>query len=312
MKKVQIAKQILRLLIGCMFVAAAVMKLLTLDEFEIYIYSFKLFSYTFSTLAARVVVAAELVLGAFFIAKIFYRQVWLLIQAMLVGFSFLLIFVLLYRNDANCHCFGDIVQLNPVGSLVKNLLTIGMLFLIRKEEDFQFKGKRWFVWAVIVAGFVVPFVFFTPDAVYNKIKNPNDKINVAAYNQALTDSSFIALPLEHGRFMVGFFASGCKYCKQSLLKVNMIMERHHIPNTNFKYYIWGSDEDIKFFKEETSTQDIQHCVISPIIAINITSGAFPVYALVENGKIVTSFDYRGIDETVLKEFFSNSKIDNLK
>lgn len=309
MKPAQIGKLILRLLIGCMFITAAVMKLFSLDEFEVYIYSFHLFNFVLSTLAARVVIAAELILGALLIAKIFYKQVWWLIQLMLVGFSFFLIYVALFRNDTNCHCFGDIVELNPLTSLIKNVVTIGLLFFIRKEDDYQFKGKKWCAIAIFVVGIVVPFVFFTPDSVYNKIKNPNDKLNVEAYDNALADSAFCDLQLSEGRYLVGFFASGCQYCKKSLHKANMMMERHHIPHANLKYYIWGSEEGVAKFKEETSTQDVQHCVISPITAINITFGSFPVYALVEDGRVVLSFDYRGIDESVLTDFF---KIENNK
>lgn len=307
MKPVQVAKLILRLLIGGMFIAAAVMKLISLDEFEVYIYSFNLFGFVLSTLVARAVIAAELILGAGLIAKICYKQVWWLIQLMLVGFSLLLVYVMLFRHDTNCHCFGDLVELDPAASLIKNIVTFGLMFFIRKEEDYQFKGKKWCVVAIVVVGVVVPFVLFTPDTVYNKFVNSNDKLNVEAYNQALTDSTFCDLQLTEGRYLVGFFASGCQYCRQSLHKVNTIMQNHAISHDNLKYYIWGSEEGIVKFKEETATQDVMHCLISPITAINITFGSFPVYALVENGRVVKSFDYRGIDERDIVAFLKENK-----
>ena len=223
-------------------------------------------------------------------------------QLMLVGFTGLLIYVALFRHDANCHCFGNVIELNPVSSIIKNVILFGALWLVRKEEDYQFKGKYWCFTGIVVVAIVVPFVLFMPDTFYNKIKNPYDQINVGYFNEVKNDSLFKTMPLEDGRYLVGVFASGCQYCKMSLQKVNMMMELNEIPLQQFKYYIWGTDESIKKFKEETATLDIQHCAISPLVAIELSSGIFPVYALVENGKIVKSFDYRGINEKEIVEF----------
>ena len=138
----KIAKGILRVLIGAMFVTTAVLKLLSLDEFELYIYSFGIFSYVAVTVLARLLIAFELLMGLFLLLKQCYKQVWWLMFLSLIGFTSFLIYAALFRNDANCHCFGDFIELNPLHSLVKNGITMALLLCIRKESDYRFRFRK--------------------------------------------------------------------------------------------------------------------------------------------------------------------------
>ena len=81
---------------------------------------------------------AELLLGICLMSKMLYKYAWWLTQLMLLGFTFLLIYIAIFRNDTNCHCLGDFVELNPVASIIKNLVTMALLFLVKNEEDYQF------------------------------------------------------------------------------------------------------------------------------------------------------------------------------
>ena len=60
----KVIKFILRILIGGFFITTAILKLLSLDSFEIYIYSFNIFSFNLCAIIARLVIAAELLVGA--------------------------------------------------------------------------------------------------------------------------------------------------------------------------------------------------------------------------------------------------------
>ena len=137
-KLINILKIIVRVGIGLFFIVSAILKLLSIENFEIYIYSFNLLSFPLSGLAARCVIACELLAGVLLIIKVKYKWAWWLTLLMLVGFSFLLVYVILFRDDSNCHCMGDLVQMRPSLSLVKNLVTIALLLFVRKEEDYQF------------------------------------------------------------------------------------------------------------------------------------------------------------------------------
>lgn len=299
-----VVKFILRILIGAFFITTAILKLLSLDSFEIYIYSFNIFSFNLCAIIARLVIAAELLVGAFLIAKILYKPTWWLTLLMLVGFTFFLVYVAIFRQDSNCHCMGDLVELNPAYSIIKNLITIVLLFFIRKEEDYQFKGKKavGIVLAVLALG--VPFILFPTDATYNLFKKSDNNVNEKSFEQFMQDSVAQSLNIQEGNYVLGYLASGCKYCKLSAKKINTMVENNQLDTNKVVFIIWGGDESIQKFKEETDATHFRYAKISPIEAIQLVSGQFPTYVLVKDGKPVEAMDIRGLNDNKIRSFLT--------
>ena len=297
-----VVKFILRILIGAFFITTAILKLLSLDSFEIYIYSFNIFSFNLCAIIARLVIAAELLVGAFLIAKILYKPTWWLTLLMLVGFTFFLVYVAIFRQDSNCHCMGDLVELNPAYSIIKNLITIVLLFFIRKEEDYQFKGKKavGIVLAVLALG--VPFILFPTDATYNLFKKSDNNVNEKSFEQFIQDSVAQSRNIQVGNYGLGYSGSGCKYCKLSAKKINTMVENNQLDTNKVVFIIWGGDESIQKFKEETDATHFRYAKISPIEAIQLVSGQFPTYVLVKDGKPVEAMDIRGLNDNKIRSF----------
>ena len=297
-----VVKFILRILIGAFFITTAILKLLSLDSFEIYIYSFNIFSFNLCAIIARLVIAAELLVGAFLIAKILYKPTWWLTLLMLVGFTFFLVYVAIFRQDSNCHCMGDLVELNPAYSIIKNLITIVLLFFIRKEEDYQFKGKKVLGIVLAVLALGVPFILFPTDATYNLFKKSDNNVNEKSFEQFMQDSVAQSLNIQEGNYVLGYLASGCKYCKLSAKKINTMVENNQLDTNKVVFIIWGGDESIQKFKEETDATHFRYAKISPIEAIQLVSGQFPTYVLVKDGKPVEDMDIRGLNDNKIRSF----------
>ena len=126
-----IVKNILRIGIGSVFIIAAILKLISIDEFEIYIYSFNIFNFFFITILSRLLIVGEFVLGVFMFFKIQYQFTWKTILTIQILFTLFLVYVVTFRDDSNCHCFGDLVELSPTQSILKNILIIGALFFLK-------------------------------------------------------------------------------------------------------------------------------------------------------------------------------------
>ena len=45
----------------------------------------------------------------------------------LILFTLFLIYTAIFRNDTNCHCFGELVELSPVESIIKNVIAMILL-----------------------------------------------------------------------------------------------------------------------------------------------------------------------------------------
>lgn len=300
-KTINILKLILRVALGGMFITTAILKLLSLDEFELYIYSFNIVNYLLSTFLARAIIAFEFVLGFFLIIKYYYKYTWWATMLTMIGFTLFLVYVALFRNDSNCHCFGDFVELNPVSSIFKNLITIILLLLIRKEKDYTFKYRHLAAILYLVATFVVCFVVFPMDAIYNRIKSPIKEVSVEVFERIQTDSTFTA-NLDNGKYIVPVFVPTCKFCKISMRKLNSIVESRDIDKNKINIFMIGDDQYIEKFVGETEIEGYTFSLINIKDIMELVNGTFPTFLLVDHGKITKAVDLRGITEKEVLEF----------
>ena len=213
MKALDISRAVVRILLGAMFILSAVLKLITIDTFEAYVYSFHILSFTLAEIAARCLIALEFVTGCFLVAKAQYRWAWWIATLMTAGFTLFLVYVVLFRNDPNCHCFGDLIPVEPLHSIFKNIAILALLvfaykqsenrlfFSSRKneetgkkfnvcEKDYSKKFKIWLLGISSGVAFVVLFILFPPNAVYSWVYSDNDLVATNIFDRAYADSSF--------------------------------------------------------------------------------------------------------------------------
>ena len=67
---------VLKIVLGLVFIVSAILKIVDMDQFEIYVYSYHFFSLNFSFLVARAAIIAELVLGIGLISNRFHKLIW--------------------------------------------------------------------------------------------------------------------------------------------------------------------------------------------------------------------------------------------
>lgn len=323
-KFIGISKIAVRMLLGTMFVFAAVMKLLSIDYFEIYIYSFNIFSFAFTTVVSRLVIACEIILGFCLIFKAFYKQVWTLSMLMMVGFTLFLAYVIIFRNDENCHCFGELIQLNPSESIFKNIASIFLLLFVRNEQDYKYKSalRKWLVAIVVGISIILPFVVFPMDTLYNKIFSKDNNINTIAFDKSLNDSvnitrldvifddnamvihrdSLAKFDIQDEKYIINYISATCNFCRMGTEKLMMMLDRNEIDRNRVKFMIWGYDEDILAFMQETKTMDCEYWFIHPLTSLDITFGKFPVYVWTSDGNIINTGDLRDLNESRIIEF----------
>lgn len=299
-----VIKFIVRILLGAFFITTGILKLLSIDSFELYIYSFHLFNFNLCAVIARLIIAGEMLLGAFLIAKILYKQTWWLTMLMMIGFTLFLIYVALFRNDANCHCMGDLVELNPAYSIIKNLVTIVLLLIIRKEEDYQFRGKVAVGVIAAVLALGAPFILFPTDSVYNLVLKSDSGVNEKQFGTFINDSTAQTLQIDKGNYILGFLASDCKYCKLSAKKINTMVEKNHLDTNKVVFMIWGNDSSVAKFKEETEATHFRYAKINPVEAIQLVNGQFPTYVFVKDGKPLEAVNIRGLNDKKIHDFLS--------
>lgn len=292
-------------MIGCLFIAAAFLKLFSIDEFEIYIYSFDIFDFLTTTFIARLLIAGELILGIFLIFRIYYEFTLRITFLTLILFTLFLTYVAIFRNDDNCHCFGELIELSPIESIIKNVIV--MIFLLSQRIKESTNRRVCGSLLIVTSTLLIVFIISPPDAIYNKIYSSekeissrelynafDDIVKINFENDTITLDSTAIFNINDGRQMIAMVSAGCKYCKLGVKKLSMMMDNEESDIDDVDIFIWGSPEGIVDFREETLTEDYQYWHIMPNKAIDITYGRFPIFILMEGNEIVKVGDFRSL------------------
>ena len=300
--------------IGSVFIIAAILKLISIDEFEIYIYSFNILSFLLTTFVSRIIIVAEFALGLLMILNInskFVRRMTLIALAL---FTLLLIYAAIFRQDSNCHCFGELIQLNPIQSIIKNLILIVFLIIGQQSTDNSQQSMvrvrvsvRVKLLLVLLSCGLLVFIVSPPDSIYKMIYSTEKEVSSIDLYASLDEvvkidfkedeialDSISAFDMNEEMQLIAIVSSGCKYCRLGLKKLSLIMKNEGISPDNVDVFIWGSPESIIDFRAETMTEDLDYWHIMPNKAIKITYGRFPIFIWIKEKEIVKIGDFRDI------------------
>ena len=295
----------LKMLLGAMFCLAAVLKILSIDKFEIYIFSFGIFSLNLSFIIARLCIAWELILGIALIVNVYNKLFTRLTLLTLAGFTIFLIYAIIIGRSDNCHCFGDFVEFNPWQSLAKNVVLMALVVLVSKVKSYRFKPHWVFVLLAMLIPSVAVFCVSPPDNFLFGEGGENGIVSQKLFDKYIVDNEdFAETGVLNGKKIVCYFSVSCKYCQLTAQKISTMSERLAIPDTNIFYIFRGkyrSTQADKFFAK-TGTQAFAYTFIGSDTLNPMTHGVVPVITFMENGQIQKTFDYRNITESAVLEF----------
>ena len=266
---------IIRLLLGVIFVASAAAKLWSIDRFELYIFSYGFVSLNLSFLVARICIGVELALGVLLLTGWLRRLTLTLVALILLAFSIFLGFAALVGRTDSCQCFGQLADMPPAVSLLKNALLL-VLTLLCTRLSASAEGRRWHRWAAAViaaAALAVPFAVSVPD---NWMFGATGEIYDEKALAEVLDEKLDSLEPRNSNKIIAFVTPGCPYCHMTRQKLDYIAARHHLPTESI-IYIEPGDIGSRLFLETTR-------------------GASPLVLLIEEGTVSATFHYRNINE----------------
>lgn len=283
---------ILRFPIAAVFIFSAVSKLMpsAIDEFELYIFSFGFFPLNVCFILARLCIGMELVLALFILFGWFPRTMRLVTSGVLLLFTIFLAYAALIGRDDSCQCFGEMVELNPLQSLLKNaVLLLHVLLYYRFLPPKPRMRSRWIAFPFLLAAglMVLPFVVSVPD---NWYFGPGHQ----PYNEEALTEWYSNQTINHSsnHTIVAFVTPKCHYCQLARKKLDAIVSRHNI------------DADALFYVEPQQKKNTPGAMTIPTKQfVEITHGSRPMVFLLDGSKVVTTYHLRNIDEDQIANFF---------
>ena len=294
---------------------SAISKLSSMESFELYIFSLGYSSFDLSTLAGRLVIAAEFLLGAALSTGILFRPAKWLTVLFLSFFSCFLMWRAAVGDMDSCHCMGDIVDMNPYQSLIKNVLLAALLAYSWKLPPAEIKGKDIFrkgipaVCSMAVLSAV--FIISPPDMFFRRGRISDD------LSQEKFSPTADSLGLSDGKRIVCFYSAGCEHCRHCASKMAGIIRRHDIPVDSvsvifMQTHVNQDSVSIEFFNTHGEGLILPHAHLHPYSFIPMTNGAMPLVVLLEDGKKAVEYDYLSIDESQIAGFYSTRTSDSME
>lgn len=289
-------------MLGLVFIVSAVLKLIGMDSFEIYIYSYHFFSLNASFIVARLAIILELFLGIGLVSHALHKLYWWGSMAMLGGYTLLLIYALTLGRTDSCHCFGDFLQLDPKQSLIKNGILMLLFLLIYRMESWKTPFRWLILFLTVMISTIAVFLISPPDNLTSN-SDPEQNLQIELFNEMLDDAPLDSLSLREGKQVICFFSTSCDYCQMAARKLSLMQQFYGFPKESITYLFMGNEESIaKFYEESGSAQyyDVLYPDVSRMLkAIN---GNFPVVVLLEDGEIVHEYGFRNMNEAEIKAY----------
>lgn len=302
-KTKSIAVNVLQVVLGLVFVFSAITKVVGMDSFEIYIYSYHFFSLNVAFLVARLAIIVEFVLGIGLVSRCFQKLMWWGSVAMLGGYSLLLIYAFLLGRNDSCHCFGDILRLNPWQSLLKNLVLLALFALVYKNESRRF-GRDGLAFAgaavlVVVAVFVV-----SPPDNYTSAYDPEHNLRQELFLDAMNDAPLDTLGLMQGKQVVALFSTGCEFCQMSAQKLSLMQQFYGFPVEDVTFVFIGTEEGVGNFYEKSELVRYRSVLYEDVPRfLRFCNGAVPTIVFMNDGEVVHEYGFRNMKEAEVSAFF---------
>ncbi len=285
---------------------SAIAKLSSMEGFELYIFSFGFAGFDLCSFAARLIVIVEFLLGIGLVFNMFYSQVKWLTALSLGGFSLFLIWRAILGDTDSCHCMGDLVDMNPLQSLAKNIVLGILLAAAWTSTGKPRKSQGPVSLLAAVAVSVTVFAVNPPDMFYRLGPSPDSSDLVPEKFRPVADS----LGISDGRRIICFYSGTCEHCANCASKMAGIIRRHSIPADSvhvlfMQTHVNQDSVVTAFYHEHGEDLALPYSYLHPYSFIPLTNGSMPLVTLFEDGTLLKEYDYFSIDENELASFFRN-------
>ena len=282
---------------------SSIAKLSSLESFELYIFSFGFATFDICSLVARAVVIMEFLLGSVLVFNLLHRFTKWITAAFLAIFSIFRLWRMMAGDTESCHCMGDIVDMNPTQSLIKNAFLAIMLAFSWNTDSRVFNRQNLIAFLIAAVTAVTVFLICPPDFYYRNTSESND-LSQEAF-RPVADS----LDLSKGRRIICFYSATCEHCRHCASKMAGIIRRHDIPLDSvsvlfMQTHVAQDSVVTAFYSEHGDGLVLPYHDLHPFDFIPLTNGSMPLVTLFKDGNLVKEYDYLSLDEKELASFFN--------
>lgn len=297
---------VLSISLGFLFLFSAWSKLPTLEQFGWTVVENTFLNWTMAEWFTRLLIGLEFFLGILFINGFRIRRI-----AIPVAFITLLVFtaylfVILYTkgNNNNCGCFGEVVQMSPKESILKNVIMMAVLSVLYFiQYEWKIKRGNWIVVGLFLTVMSLLLCRYPPDSIYLFPKHEN--LNIPIPLSHLYQSPNNKAPheeLRKGKHVIAFMSLTCPHCRKAAKKMRIMkMKETSLP---FYLVLNGDSSRIAEFFNDTKANNIPYTHFNGVEQFIAMAGkdGLPAIKWVEDTTVYKESNYITLDEAEVIEW----------
>ncbi|MDP4964559.1 MAG: hypothetical protein NWQ55_05770 [Salibacteraceae bacterium] len=268
----------LRLFYGLLFVASAIAKLFPVESFELILIKQVGISWHWVAYFSRGLIFLEFALGLAIITGFQLRKSILASLGLLGAFSvYLMIQITSGAGDENCGCFGELIPLDAIQSLIKNaffaVFAVLLLFISNRKSE----HKTAVAFPMLAYGALIYLLFQSPFP-----KTLGEEIG----NNSITPFEELAttnkIDLGQKQLFLVMFAE-CKHCEQlasTISAMNFDAEKSHL-----NVLVYGHPKRVEEFAELTNIQHLNPQATKDRNILAAIDGTFPTMVMIDSSEI---------------------------
>ena len=227
--------------------------------------------------ATRFIIALETWLGLCLLLSFYTRLILRLSFALLCAFSIHLVYLIAIGETGNCGCFGEMISMSPLASLIKNLVLLavnGLLLCYKYKEN----KKPWITWLMLPLMFVVATLVWPVQAQQDSVVEKFPKFEKET-----------GIDFANGSYLVAIFNLSCEHCQEA---AQQIVEWHNkgieLPQLVALFFDEG-DTTVADFNNITKS-NFPYQMISVNTFFDLIGSAPPRIYWVEDGQVKRYWD----------------------
>jgi hypothetical protein len=297
---------VLTIILGLVFIFSGFTKLYPIELFELTLIDIKVSTWATAPIISRLMIASEFLLGILLVMNIKLRKFTLKASLLiLIIFTiYLTILMLVEGNKGNCKCFGNVIFMTPLESILKNLLMIAItVILLIWHKGFVYPFQKIILAVVIIASLALPFILNPPDFIMAYQSQP-ETVGYKMDLDTLYNSPDIQKPeveLRKGKHIVAFMSLSCSHCKVAAYKMHIIKKQN--PDIPFYFIFNGAENKLQPFFDETKASNIPHIILNGERFINLAGFNLPSIVFINNSIVEEKTNYLELSESEIKLWY---------
>lgn len=297
---------VLTTLLGLVFLFSGFTKLYPVELFELTLIDLHVSTWATAPIIARLMIASEFLLGILLVMNFKLRKFTLKASlAVLVMFTiYLIILWAVDGNKGNCKCFGNVLVMTPLESILKNLLMIAItIILMIWHKGFVYPFQKIILAVLIIASLVLPFILNPPDfimAYQSRQETVGYKMNLDTLYTS-TDIQKPTVDLRKGKQIVAFMSLTCSHCKVAAYKMHIIKNQY--PEIPFYFILNGKQQNLQPFMDNTKAENIPHIILNGERFINLAGYNLPSIVFLNNSLVEAKTDYMNLSESKINLWY---------